>query len=166
MVLNNIEQLLEKYDLGETTLQEEQQLKAYFSENEVPEHLKSYQVMFQYFENNKHEHASKDAPLQPKKNNVYKWISVAAVAVLMFGLYLSRPEPVKTELSQLSAEELELYYQTVEALELVSSQLNKGKQQLGILSAMTTSYNEGVEKTSFLTEFSNTTNKIFKTETN
>ena len=163
MVLNNIEQLLEKYDLGETTLQEEQQLKAYFSENEVPEHLKSYQVMFQYFEINKHEHATKDVPLKPKKNNVYKWISVAAVAVLMFGLYISRPEPVKTELSQLSAEELELYYQTVEALELVSSQLNKGKQQLGILNAMTTSYNEGVEKTSFLTEFSNTTNKIFKT---
>lgn len=163
MVLNNIEQLLEKYDLGETTLQEEQRLKAYFSENEVPEHLKSYQMMFQYFEKNKHEHATKDVPLKPRKNNVYKWISVAAAAVLMFGLYISRPEPVKTELSQLSAEEQELYYQTVEALTLVSSQLNKGKQQLVVLDVMTSSYNEGIEKVSMLDEFSQTTNKIFKT---
>lgn len=168
MVLNNIEELLEKYYLGETSLQEEQQLKAYFSENEVPEHLKSYQVMFQYFEETKQEHATKTSSLLTKtsvkkKSYRYQWISVAAVAVLMFGLYLSRPEPVKTELSQLSAEELELYHRTVEALELVSSQLNKGKQQLVVLDVMTSSYNEGIEKVSMLDEFSQTTNKIFKT---
>lgn len=166
MVLNDIEQLLEKYDLGETTLHEEQVLRAYFSENEVPEYLKSYGLMFQYFEQTKQEIATKEVPLKPEKNNVYKWISVAAVAVLMFGIYISKPEPVKTDLSQLTQEEQELYYKTIEALDLVSSQLNKGKQQIGILDAMASSYNEGVEKASLLGEFSNTTNKIFKTETN
>ncbi|MGF1557093.1 hypothetical protein [Paucihalobacter sp.] len=166
MVLNDIEKLLEKYDLGETTLQEEQALRTYFSENEAPEHLKSYGLMFQYFEQTKQEHATKEVPLKPKKSNVYKWISVAAAAVLMFGLYISQPEPVKTELSQLSQEEQELYYKTIEALDLVSNQLNKGKQQLVVLDVMASSYNEGIEKVSMLDEFSQTTNKIFKTETN
>lgn len=166
MVLNDIEKLLEKYDLGETTLREEQALRAYFSENEVPEYLKSYGLMFQYFEQTKQEYTAKEVPLKPKKSNVYKWISIAAAAVLMFGLYISKPEPVKTDLSQLSQDEKELYYKTIEALDLVSTQLNKGKQQIGILDAMASSYNEGVEKASLLGEFSNTTNKIFNTETN
>ena len=38
MVLNNIEKLIEKYDNGETTLKEEQQLKDYFSQQTVPPH--------------------------------------------------------------------------------------------------------------------------------
>lgn len=163
MVLNNIEQLLEKYDLGETSLAEEQQLRQYFLSNRVPEHLESYRLMFGYFEEAKTEQYNKDVPLKPKRNNVYKWISVAAVAVLMFGIYISQPEAPKTELSQLSPEEQELYYKTVEALQLVSTQLNKGTRQLTVLNTMSESYTEGVSKIGLIDEFSNTKNKIFKT---
>jgi len=56
MVLNNIEQLLEKYDNGETSLNEEQQLRDYFAQEEVAPHLESYKVMFQYFNTTKQEH--------------------------------------------------------------------------------------------------------------
>lgn len=163
MVLNDIEKLLEKYDLGETTLREEQVLRTYFSENEVPEHLKSYELMFQYFEQTKQEYTTQEVPLKPKKSNVYKWLSIAAVAVLMFGIYISQPEPVKTELSQLSQEEQELYYKTIEALELVSTQLNKGTQQLTVLNTMSESYNQGANKVGLIGEFTTTKNKIFKT---
>ena len=53
MVLNNIEILIEKYENGETTLKEEQQLKNYFSQETVEPHLEVYKSMFQYFFGNK-----------------------------------------------------------------------------------------------------------------
>ena len=65
MVLNSIEKLLEKYDNGETTLQEEQQLKNYFSKETVAPHLEVYKSMFQYFLHTHEERFTKDVPLIP-----------------------------------------------------------------------------------------------------
>ena len=41
-----IEQLMERYFAGETSLQEEQILNAFFSQDEVPESLKEFQPLF------------------------------------------------------------------------------------------------------------------------
>ena len=49
MELQHIEQLLEKYDLGETSLAEEATLAAFFNQDEVPDHLLHYQALFRYF---------------------------------------------------------------------------------------------------------------------
>jgi hypothetical protein len=43
-----IEQLLERYFAGETSLAEEQQLCAFFQRQEVPESLRPYQPLFRY----------------------------------------------------------------------------------------------------------------------
>lgn len=52
MNIEKIEQLLQKYLEGETTLDEEKQLKEFFSlEEEVPDHLKSYADQFSYLDN-------------------------------------------------------------------------------------------------------------------
>ncbi|MCB0572451.1 MAG: hypothetical protein KDC66_21935 [Phaeodactylibacter sp.] len=44
-----VEQLLERYFEGESSLTEEQQLREYFQRTDVPEQLRPYQPLFQYF---------------------------------------------------------------------------------------------------------------------
>lgn len=164
MVLNNIEKLLEKYDNGETTLQEEQELRAYFAQEKVAPHLESYKVMFQYFSKTKQEQFTKDVPLKPKKNNVYKWISIAAVTVLMMTAYFQMNQ--KTTLDDLSHDELVAYNETVKALNLVSSKLNQGASSLIVLDFASNQFEESEEQFNKISEFSKTTNKIFKTSNN
>ena len=158
MVLDNIEKLLEKYDNGETTLQEEQQLKHYFTKETVAPHLEVYKSMFQYFVITKEEQFTKDVPLKPRKTfALYKWISVAAVAVLMFGVYTQVNKP-----SELNDDQLLAYNQTMDALNLVSSQFKKGNDNMEALGLMSSSLNKGTENMAYINQFSNTTNKIFK----
>ena len=158
MVLDNIEKLLEKYDNGETTLQEEQQLKHYFTQETVAPHLEVYKPMFQYFVITQEEQFTKDVPLKPGKTfTLYKWISVAAVAVLMFGVYTQVNKP-----SELNDEQLLAYNQTMDALNLVSSQFKKGNDNMIALGLMSSSLNKGTENMAYINQFSNTTNKIFK----
>jgi len=162
MVLNSIEKLLEKYDNGETTLKEEKQLQAYFNQDEIAPHLESYRVMFQYFNKTKQEHFTKDVPLKTKTYNMYKWISVAAVAVIMLTVFTQFDN--KKTLNDLNSEELLAYNQTMEALNLVSSKFNQGATSLNALNIAGSQFEKGAEKVGYISEFSTTTNKIFKNE--
>ncbi|MFK7781075.1 hypothetical protein [Psychroserpens sp.] len=178
MVLNSIEKLLEKYDNGETSLKEEQQLKNYFAQDNVAPHLESYRVMFQYFNTTKQELYTKDVPLKPKKNFVYQWISVAAVAVLMLGILIPNimGGNEKLTLADLSDEEREVYFQTKEALAMLSSNFDKGTSSLSVLSEnfnqgtssfnalglASESFNVGAEKASHINTLGKTTNKFLK----
>lgn len=158
MVLDNIEKLLEKYENGETTLKEEQQLKDYFSQETVPQHLEVYKPIFQYFLVTKQEQFTKDVPLKPKKTyTLYKWISVAAVAVLMFGVYTKFTG--STESESLTDEELYALNETKKALNMISSKFNKGTDNLNLLSA---NFNKGVENIKYVNTLEKTTNKLFK----
>ncbi|GAB3717280.1 hypothetical protein GCM10027592_59270 [Spirosoma flavus] len=53
-----IEKLLEKYYDGETTLDEEKELRAYFQQDNIPAHLQSHAPQFRYFANARSEHPS------------------------------------------------------------------------------------------------------------
>lgn len=160
MALIDIEQLLEKYDNAETSLAEEAQIRAYFAKEEVPAHLESYKLLFQYVSHTKQEQFVKELPLQPKRTKVYRWISVAAVAVLMLGAYFQMNQ--KTTLDDLSHEQLMAYNQTLEVFNLVSSKLNKGTENLDALNLVSSKLNEGAENLNHLQEFNNATNKIIK----
>lgn len=163
MVLNSIEKLLEKYDNGETSLKEEQQLKDYFAQDQVAPHLESYRVMFQYFNTTKQELYTKDVPLKPKKNYVYQWISVAAVAVLMLGIFIPNMlgDDSRT-LASYSEEEQEMYLQTKEALAMLSSRFDQGTSSFNALSLASESFTVGAEKASYVNKLGKTTNKFLK----
>jgi flagellar motility protein MotE (MotC chaperone) len=125
MALDNIEKLLEKYFEASTTVAEEQQLREYFAQESVPAHLEPYKPMFNYFSNAKEERFTKQVPLKTR-SNLYKWISVAAVAVLTFGIYLGNEyqERKKAEYA---------YQETKKAFELLAENFGRGTEKVAYL---------------------------------
>ena len=165
MAPNKIEALLEKYDNGETTLQEEQQLRVYFAQDAIAPHLESYRSLFQYFAQTKNEQLSEDIQLFSKGNvtkkyTLYKWLSVAAISVLMIGFYFQTNQ--KRSIEDLSQEELLAYNQTMEVLSMVSTQFNNGKETMGVLNLVSEKLNEGAENVQYMSEFSKATDKLIK----
>lgn len=161
MVLNNIEKLLEKYENGETSLKEEHVLKNYFSSDTVAPHLEMYKPMFAYFLVNKQEQFTKDVPLKTKRNFNYKWISVAAVAVLMLGFYFN--EPIVSSYEEYAygtySEPEDALNELSNSLAMISSHFNKGTSTVNYLNEV----NKGTSTLGYLNEIENTTSLIFKT---
>ena len=132
MELKLVEQLLEKYFQGETTIAEEKQLKAYFSSNDVAPHLVKYQSLFGYFETQKEAQFEQKLPLQPRKQNTVKWIGIAASFVVLFGLatfYFYPSEPKHEDLGTYDNPE-EAFAATHKALLMVSEQVNIGMESV------------------------------------
>jgi len=147
MELKLVEQLLEKYFQGETTIAEEKQLKAYFSSNDVAPHLAKYQSLFGYFETQKGTQFEQKLPLQPRKQSTVKWIGIAASFVVLFGLatfYFYPSEPKHEDLGTYDNPE-EAFAATHKALLMVSEQVNVG-----------------MESVVYLEEYEKTTKTIFK----
>lgn len=139
MELAKIEILLEKYLEAKTTLAEENVLKKYFSQEDVPVHLLEYKELFNYFTDNSSDISSKQITLPVEKTN-FKWLSIAAAVVLfvsVFSLY-------QNDLAE-KREAQQAYLETQKALNLISQSLNKGGNAIAQLQA-----------------FENTQNKIFK----
>ncbi|SFJ18730.1 hypothetical protein [Olleya namhaensis] len=155
MVLNNIEDLLEKYEDGQTTLKEEAQLKNYFKQETVAPHLEHYKAIFGYYTVNQQETFTKNVPLNTKKKFNSRWLSVAAVAVLMVGIYFNRPkEDVITDADRLA------YNQAKSYLQLVSKTFNKGTAQVTYLGAIS----KAGTQVDYLKEMENPIGRILKIE--
>nr|WP_321233088.1 hypothetical protein [uncultured Psychroserpens sp.] len=165
MVLNSIEKLLEKYDTGETTLKEEQQLKTYFAQEKVAPHLEPYKTMFQYFNNTKQELYTKDVPLKPRKSYIYQWISVAAVAVLMLGILIPNVfGGGPTSMEDLTLEQQMAFNETKKVFDMIGTQFNTGQNQMGALSLASSNFVKGAEQVKYINEFSETSSKFFKSK--
>jgi len=141
MELINIENLIEKYFEGKTTLSEESTLHEYFITNKVPQHLEPYQDLFGYFEIKKLEVTKKPIKLSKSFKLPYKWLSIAAMLIFVVGIYIIRQEQTKPTEAQL----LNDYKTTQQALQLISKNLNRGAFAMAQLQ-----------------EFDKTKNKIFK----
>lgn len=164
MELNKIEDLLEKYFQGETSIAEEKELKEYFSSPNVAQHLEQYKSMFGYFSQVKQQKSTQELesfartneafPLlkvQDKKRNL-AWLSIAASAVVLLGIgtyfYVSQknatPVVAQTELGTYDNPE-EALAATQKALALLSNNVNVG-----------------IGSVQYIKEYEQSKNKIFK----
>ena len=108
MVYKEMNQLIEKYFEGNTSLEEEQTLKSYFNGTDVDERLAEYQPIFQYFTSQQQvtlddqfdeklmamidENTGRRSILRPLNNWV---VRIAAAIVLTLGVWWLIPtEPV------------------------------------------------------------------------
>ena len=121
----NIEKLLEKYFEATTTVAEEEVLNQYFSEENIASHLEQYRPKFNYLSIAKEERFTKQVPLKPRKR-YYKWMSVAAVALLSFGIYFGNQyqERKKAEFA---------YQETKKAFELLAENFGRGTEKVAYL---------------------------------
>ena len=148
MELNKIERLLSRYKEGETTLAEEKELRKYFSQEEIPEHLEAYALLFKFQSQQIKTTFTENEPIElERKNYRFAWTSIAAVIIVALGLFYfnqSQPSLTTTEMSSVTEQE--------QALE-------KTKQTLKMVSAM---MNEGTSDLVYLQEFNKTKNQIIE----
>ncbi|HRE78381.1 MAG TPA: hypothetical protein PLL09_11215 [Flavobacterium sp.] len=152
MELAKIEQLLEKYFEGETTIAEEIQLKQYFSTEQVAAHLEHYKPLFGFFATEKEEIFTPTLSLKTKKRFTVARISIAAslifflgvIAILNYNPIKNQPKVANSELGSFETPE-EAFEETQKALALLSEKVNIG-----------------MESVNYINEYENSKNLIFK----
>jgi hypothetical protein len=147
MEFNKMEALLEKYFEGETSIAEENELKAYFSSSNVAEHLEQYRPLFGYFAEAKEQKLAHEVPLVSKKRKV-AWLSIAASIVMMLGIGTYSYFNVNTVKEN---QELGTYDDPEEALEATQK----------ALAMLSDNVNVGIEGVQYLQVYEVTKNKAF-----
>ena len=148
MELPKVNELLEKYWQGETSREEEAQLRRYFREEEPPAALRSVAELFRYYDHPPQLDEDFDEQLLAQLSegkSVAMWPALlkiaAVVAIFLAGAwwtkqaYFTSPEPaVAIVTSSDTYEDPErAYEETKQALLLVSSLMNEGTQHLAKL---------------------------------
>ncbi|MGB5320796.1 hypothetical protein [Lutimonas sp.] len=154
MELAKIENLLEKYFEAETSIQEEATLQEFFAQDEVPEHLKQYKEMFNFFSNSSLETSNRSIQLtkESKRTISIKWLSIAAMLVFFIGIYsVYQQNEAEKEEARLA------YMETQKALDLISQSLNKGTGAIAHLD----NFNKGTDAMAQLRTFESTQKRIF-----
>ena len=158
MELTRIKELVEKYYECETSLEEERELKAYFTSGDVADELKEYIPLFRYYEEEKKTgnldglfdeqvlaqiEKSGTAPKQGRVVRLFGDIAkVAAVGLILVtaGYFvreeLKKDEVVQPYLADTFEDPEKAFEETKKALQLISKNFNKGRKQakkLGVL---------------------------------
>lgn len=177
-----IDELLEKYFAGETSLDEENVLKEYFNQPMISERYEKYVVHFRFIDSESKEILSNDFDevLYEKilKTKIYKTnliykigYSIAAVAAVVAILIMAYVQysslPFKSlrldYLSQDTYKDPELAYaETKKTLLYVSEKMNIGMNKLEKLSK----FNKNINELEKISEFNKYQSMIFKGEKN
>lgn len=160
MDLDKIDGLLQKYWNAETSLEEEQQLREFFSREPVPENLKETAGLFRYFEMQKKlgiDDVAFDSNLKQKikpagKVINFSWVQVARIAagvfVVVAATFFVRQEIKKAYPDEPTAEEdtysdpKVAFEETKKALMMISKSFNKAQKEASKINV----FNEATDK--------------------
>jgi hypothetical protein len=156
MSLQKIEHLIEKYEKGTSSSDEEKQLMAYFLKEEVPPHLKSFKALFTYYYNSKKEKLSSldfdekvlsatvDAKVIPidsgNRSKLYFISTIAAGILILFGLYF-RYGATDSSLKDTYNDPALAYAETKKILMRISVNMNSGVDEMKSIKE----FNEGLK---------------------
>lgn len=158
MESTKIQQLLNAYFEGETTLAEEIQLREFFTSGNVPEPWVHYVPLFESLSLAKNETSSKEIilPTAQTTSSFWKW-SIAASFIVLLGvvgfMYFNN-----NKLSPEEKEAIAAYEEASKTLLLLSENLNKGASKVSFIDEFT----ENTATIQYLNQFTETKNKYFK----
>ncbi|GER59183.1 hypothetical protein [Patiriisocius marinus] len=142
MELNNIEQLLESYFEGTTSLADEQILRNYFATDLVDDSLKQYSSLFNAMTVSASETSTTTftVPVTEKKPFNKWWLSIAASIVIVLGV--AGFVFSENSLTQEEQKALAALKQSKEAMLLLSNNLQKGTSQLQLVETFSKTKNK------------------------
>lgn len=131
MELTNIEILIKKYEDAQTSLQEEQVLKEYFTGNNVAPHLQEYTHIFIYLKQQKEVVYTRNINVTSSKKKNYRWLYVAATVVVLLSVFVGKN---KYDDYQQKQEVNRIFTEVTKSLKLLSTNLKKGENAIATLS--------------------------------
>jgi hypothetical protein len=147
MNIKEIERLLEKYEEGLTTTSEEKLLKEFFRGTDIPENLRPYASLFNYFDQAKSEtiadpgfdkkttdtlsHPNLKSEIVNLKSTRHHVMAIAASLLLIVGLFFTFRHDIfrKNTVTSYTAQQEQAYAEVQKALYTVSANLNLGLDQ-------------------------------------
>lgn len=173
MNLQEIEELIGKYERAETSLEEEKQLRTFFRENEVPAHLRTYKEIFSGYDMQAEDkflsqefdkkiltlisEEKKETSKLPFRRNLYTLFAIAAGIIILFGIYFRFGNSRSTLKDTYDDPQL-AYTETRKVLLKVSSTMNAGLSELNKVSE----FNNGLTELNNLSAFETGMNNIKK----
>ena len=140
MELAKIELLLDSYFKGETSLDQENMLRDYFSTATIAPHLMAYQGLFIGLKNAQKEVSEREVSLTESSTNLRRWwLSIAVSLVILLGVI-----GLQFPTNQLTAEEqhaLAEFNKSRTTLLLMSKSFNSVTQELAVMSQFTETKN-------------------------
>jgi uncharacterized membrane protein YvbJ len=87
----HIEELMDRFFEGRTSNEEERELYAFFSHEDIPEHLQKFKPVFAYFETGIDKEFNQPeivqtTRFQPNKKNILLWAGVAASLLILVSI--------------------------------------------------------------------------------
>jgi len=156
MNLQEIEKLIGKYENGETTLQEEEILRSYFSGSDIPPHIAVYREVFDFYETASQETLpdenfddkllnklgiDQEPESKPGKiKRMYTLVSIAASFILLLSFYFILQNQ-KHDMGTYDDPQM-AYAEAKKVLMKVSGNLNAGMKELSNVDKLKSGVNE------------------------